>query len=79
MQEFSSWVFEYALSVSATAILLCLWSSDCLLGERYIQVKKNCYDVKFMWKFDLTHYVLLCLPNLNICVLDSELQECWAL
>ena len=74
LQEASSLVFEYARSMSATAISLkysYLWWSDCGLCERYVChiMPFDLFNVNF-W---LAHYALLFLTNSNICGLDSEL------
>ena len=81
-QEVMRWMFEYASSVSVTAISVrygCLWWSDCWLGEIRLSQKTHyavtlCHLIYLMWNFDFAQYASLFSPNLDICVLGSELS-----
>ena len=59
-RKIPSFVFEFALPLSAIAISLtysCLWWSDC-----WLELKKHavtlCHLIYIMWIFDFAHYAL---------------------
>ena len=81
LQEVPFLVFEYASSMSATAILLTgavcdevnvssMWDI-CLSQKNALCCHIMSFDL-FNVNFWLKHYVLLFLPNSNVCVLNSE-------